>query len=320
MAFTVEDVQDLIRLLAERPEWRAQLRPLIRGDEFDRLPRIVEELAEAQRRTEQRLEELAEAQRRTEQRVEELAKAQRRTEQRVEELAEAQRRTEERLEELGRRVDELAEAQRRTEQRLEELGRRVDELAEAQRRTEQRVDELAARLGELAARVDQLAARVDELVQAVGVMRVDINRAHQRLDAELGYLYEMRFERKAPSLFGKWLRKPRVVTLSDLDLVDEAEDAGKLDERELVELRALDLIIEGRDRSDPAQRPLLLAVEISRTIDADDVSRALTRAKALEKAGYRARAAVGGRAIDERARVLAEAAGVLVRVADDLAA
>jgi outer membrane murein-binding lipoprotein Lpp len=306
VAFTVEDVQDLIRLLAERPEWRAQLRPLILGDEFDRLPRIVEELAEAQRRTEQRLEELAEAQRRTEQRLEELGR-------RVDELAEAQRRTEQ-------RVEELAEAQRRTEQRLEELGRRVDELAEAQRRTEQRVDELAARLEELTARVDQLAARVDELVQAVGVMRVDINRAHQRLDAELGYLYEMRFERKAPSLFGKWLRKPRVVTLSDLDLVDEAEDAGKLDERELVELRALDLIIEGRDRSDPAQRPLLLAVEISRTIDADDVSRALTRAKALEKAGYRARAAVGGRAIDERARVLAEAAGVLVRVADDLAA
>jgi len=313
VAFTVEDVQDLIRLLAERPEWRAQLRPLILGDEFDRLPRIVAELAEAQRRTEQRLEELgrrvdelAEAQRRTEQRVEELAEAQRRTEQRVEELAEAQRRTEQ-------RVEELAEAQRRTEQR-------VEELAEAQRRTEQRVDELAARLEELTARVDQLTARVDELVQAVGVMRVDINRAHQRLDAELGYLYEMRFERKAPSLFGKWLRKPRVVTLSDLDLVDEAEDAGKLDERELVELRALDLIIEGRDRSDPAQRPLLLAVEISRTIDADDVSRALTRAKALEKAGYRARAAVGGRAIDERARVLAEAAGVLVRVADDLAA
>jgi chromosome segregation ATPase len=271
VAFTVEDVQDLIRLLAERPEWRAQLRPLILGDEFDRLPRIVAELAEAQRRTEQRLEE------------------------------------------LGRRVDELAEAQRRTEQR-------VEELAEAQRRTEQRVDELARRLEELTARVDQLTARVDELVQAVGVMRVDINRAHQRLDAELGYLYEMRFERKAPSLFGKWLRKPRVVTLSDLDLVDEAEDAGKLDERELLELRALDLIIEGRDRSDPAQRPLLLAVEISRTIDADDVSRAVTRAKALEKAGYRARAAVGGRAIDERARVLAEAAGVLVRVADDVAA
>jgi len=299
VAFTVEDVQDLIRLLAERPEWRAQLRPLILGDEFDRLPRIVAELAEAQRRTEQRLEELG-------RRVDELAEAQRRTEQRVEELAEAQRRTEQ-------RVEELAEAQRRTEQR-------VEELAEAQRRTEQRVDELAARLEELTARVDQLTARVDELVQAVGVMRVDINRAHQRLDAELGYLYEMRFERKAPSLFGKWLRKPRVVTLSDLDLVDEAEDAGKLDERELVELRALDLIIEGRDRSDPAQRPLLLAVEISRTIDADDVSRALTRAKALEKAGYRARAAVGGRAIDERARVLAEAAGVLVRVADDLAA
>ncbi|GAB4504023.1 MAG: hypothetical protein Fur0043_10160 [Anaerolineales bacterium] len=44
-------------------------------------------MAEAQRRTEQRVEELAEAQRRTEQRVEELAEAQKRTDQKVDRLA-----------------------------------------------------------------------------------------------------------------------------------------------------------------------------------------------------------------------------------------
>jgi hypothetical protein len=90
----------------------------------------VEELAEAQRRTEQRVEELAEAQRRTEQRVEELAEAQRRTEQRVEELAEAQRRNEEQLAsfraETDARFRELAEEIRR-------LSRTVDRLAEWQR-------------------------------------------------------------------------------------------------------------------------------------------------------------------------------------------
>ena len=59
-----------------------------------RLEAIIVELAEAQKRTEQRVEELAEAQKRTEQRVEELAEAQKRTEQRVEELTEAQKRTE----------------------------------------------------------------------------------------------------------------------------------------------------------------------------------------------------------------------------------
>lgn len=93
MAFQVDDLRDLIELLAEKPEWRAQLRPLILGDEFDRLPRIVEELAEAQRRTEARVEELAH-------RVEELAG-------RVEELAEAQQRTEARLQEMGEKIDAL---------------------------------------------------------------------------------------------------------------------------------------------------------------------------------------------------------------------
>jgi len=69
----------------------------VRRQDFDALTAVVQELAQAQKRTEQRLDrleavvqELAEAQKRTEQRIEELAEAQKRTEQRVEELAEAQ--------------------------------------------------------------------------------------------------------------------------------------------------------------------------------------------------------------------------------------
>ena len=58
MAFSIDDLQDLIALLAEKPEWRAQLRPLILGDELDRLPQVVLELGEAQRRTEARVAEL----------------------------------------------------------------------------------------------------------------------------------------------------------------------------------------------------------------------------------------------------------------------
>jgi hypothetical protein len=109
---------------------------LVKVGDFNELKAIVadlaraqKELAEAQKRTEQRLEELAEAQKKTEQRLEELAEAQKRTEQRLEELAEAQKRTEQRLE-------ELAEAQKRTEQRLEEL-------AEAQKETEKELRTLA---------------------------------------------------------------------------------------------------------------------------------------------------------------------------------
>lgn len=56
-------------------------------ENFNKVWKSIEELAEAQKRTEQRVEELAEAQKRTEQRVEELAEAQRKTEHEIRILA-----------------------------------------------------------------------------------------------------------------------------------------------------------------------------------------------------------------------------------------
>lgn len=91
MPFTVADFHDLARLLYEHPEWRAEVRRLVLTDEILELPALVHRLAEEQHA---------------------LAEAQRRTEQRVEELAEAQRRTEERVGRLEMAMAELAEAQR----------------------------------------------------------------------------------------------------------------------------------------------------------------------------------------------------------------
>ncbi|MBP8179003.1 MAG: hypothetical protein KAY16_06660, partial [Spirochaetes bacterium] len=83
---------EIINLIEER------LKELyVTRSDFRALQRVMKELAEAQKRTEQRVEELTEAQKRTEQRVEELTEAQKRTEQRVEELTEAQKRTEQRV-------------------------------------------------------------------------------------------------------------------------------------------------------------------------------------------------------------------------------
>ncbi|GAB6182456.1 chordopoxvirus fusion protein [Thermodesulfovibrio hydrogeniphilus] len=79
------------------------------------------------------LNELAEAQKKSEERLTRLEKV-------VEELAEAQKKSEERLTRLEKTVEELAEAQNRAEQRLGRLEQVVEELAEAQKKTE---DELA---------------------------------------------------------------------------------------------------------------------------------------------------------------------------------
>jgi len=107
VSFSFADFPDLLLLLEEHPEWRAELRRHVLTDELLELPALVRQLAEAQARTEERLagltarvEALVEAQARTEQRLVALAEAQARTEQRLVALAEAQTGTERRLAEL----------------------------------------------------------------------------------------------------------------------------------------------------------------------------------------------------------------------------
>ena len=181
-------------------------------DDFNRLVAVVGELAEAQKRTEQRLEELAEAQKRTEQRVEELAEAQKRTEQRLEELAQAQKKTEERLDRLSQRLEELAEAQKKTEERLNSLSQRVEELAEAQKRTEQRLDVLTEK-------VEFLHERIEDLSDSVGYSIE--NRAYQALPSLLekhgiivqGDLIRRYIGEHQINVFGKARRENQDVTI-----------------------------------------------------------------------------------------------------------
>ena len=95
---------------------------LARARDLRELKRVVQELAEAQKRTEVRVEGLAA-------RVEELAEAQKRTEQRVEELAEAQKRTEQRLEGLAQAQEAMAQALASLARAQEESQRQIQELA-----------------------------------------------------------------------------------------------------------------------------------------------------------------------------------------------
>ncbi len=281
MAFLVQDYHDLVQLLAEHPEWRAELRRLLLSDELLTLPETVRELAEAQRRTEVRVEQLAEAQRRTEARVEELAEAQRRTEVRVEQLAEAQRRTE-------ARVDELAADVRQLTGNVQELTASVRELAEAQRRTEVRVEELAATVRELAE-----AQR----------------RMTERLGHVIGDLLELRYREHAAGYFGRWLRHARAV---DPETLEDTLEAA-LPHEDVLDVLRLDLLISGRWRALPEAPDVWLAVEVASVLDEADVARAWRRASLLRRAGYQAVPLVAGEQItaDAQASARAQTVGVV---------
>jgi len=188
VAFTVNDLRDLLRLLREQPDWLSEVRRVVLAEELLALPR---ELAEVQRRTDERFAELAEAIKQLTLRFEE---AQRRNDERFAELAEAIRQLTLRFEEAQRRNDE-----------------RFAELAEFQRRTDER-------FAELAEAIRQLTLRFEEAQQRNDNQFADIR----------GKLLEIEYRNKIGAIFGGRLRKPRVVDAGDVwdmlrDQLGEAE-------------------------------------------------------------------------------------------------
>src|SRR5581483_7289890 len=120
MAMQMASFDDLLRLLDEHPEWRAELRRRVLDDEFLELPALTRSLAAAQQRTEEQLAALTA-------RVDALAAAQQRTEEQLAALTAAQQRTEERLAEVAAAQVDLKTAVERLEYRQmttqQELGR-----------------------------------------------------------------------------------------------------------------------------------------------------------------------------------------------------
>jgi hypothetical protein len=109
MAFTVRDYHDLVRLLAEHPEWQLELRRLLMSEDLQALPGIVRDLAEAQRRAEERLSGVEERLSGVEERLSGVEERLSRLEEAVVALAEAQQRTERALQRLSRQVGGLSE-------------------------------------------------------------------------------------------------------------------------------------------------------------------------------------------------------------------
>jgi predicted nuclease with TOPRIM domain len=55
VSFTIDDFHDLIRILEQQPEWRAELRRVLLSEELLALPGLMRQLIEVQQRAEERL-------------------------------------------------------------------------------------------------------------------------------------------------------------------------------------------------------------------------------------------------------------------------
>jgi hypothetical protein len=174
------------------------------------------------------------------------------------------------------------------------------------------LDRLAGEVQNLAVEMKGLTAQNTELAESVKALGVNVAEY-------VGPTYELLFRQKGPSLFGEWVRRPRLVELDEVPGVEQLEISGGFTAQELRRLRALDMVIGGVERVPHSTAPLFLAVEVSRTIDLEDVDRAIERAGLLARGGAQTRAAVAGKIITSRALRRAEETATLVRLLDDVA-
>ena len=181
----------------------------------------------------------------------------------------------------------------------------------------ERVDHFALGMDRLAERMDELTKRVDQLTQSVGDLSVTVanNLARtDKIDGRMGniegQLLESLFDHNIPNWVRRFVRKPTRVYSDDLAQVEQAVASGTLTEGDADNLAALDALVRGIDRADGEET--YLAVELSFTVNAEDVERADNRATLLKRAGLRARPFVGGYRISPAAEGMLDERGVLV--------
>jgi len=271
MAFTVEDFQDLVRLLAQHPEWRSELRRLLLSEELltvpERLARVERLLAELVQRDEERSRQLAG-----------LIEAVRENTRQIAELRET-------VAEHSRQIAELRET-------VAEHSRQIAELRETVRENTRQIAEQTRQIEGLRETVLLLAQRLDTVAG--------------RTDMALGELLELRAERRLSSWLGRFLRGLRVRPPGEW----EREFRPLLSPGAFDRLLDADLLARGRLTLD-GQREVWLAIEVSRVIDAEDVARAQEWAQLLREVGLVAVPVVLGAALTGEAREAVERERVL---------
>ena len=165
---------------------------------------------------------------------------------------------------------------------IAELTRQVTRLTEAQARTEEWQAQIEGRQARTEARLDSLTGVVKRLNDDVGTLKGKGLETHYRLHGS--------------PFFGSLLRRPHVLSSEELsDILDPSMDQGSLSSDEALEVRRADLVVRGTLRED--RKPVYLVVEVSWTVDLEDVERAARRGEYLEKTGLSVLPVVAGETV-----------------------
>jgi hypothetical protein len=210
----------------------------------------------------------------------------------------------------------FARFQARVEERFTQVDQEIANVRAEMRAGFARVNEefanVRAEMREGFARVDARFVQVDTEIASVraemreGFARVDeqfaeVRAEQQRQAAEQrrqandiaklkGFVLELIFDRRAPSVFGRYWRRVRVVSAPEI--CELAESVQPLTPEEEALLYRADAYVMGVRKSDG--REIIGVVEVSWMVDIGDVERAQRRAEVLMQRGLLAVPVVAG--------------------------
>jgi hypothetical protein len=163
-------------------------------------------------------------------------------------------------------------------------------------------DELLA----LPGKFERLEGKFERLEEEFKVVKQDV--------AELkGDNFERKVRERAPSYFGRLIRKCKVLSIEELaHLLDDAVERKIITEEEREDALHTDVVAIGVLKEDSGQR-VTLVTEVSMKADRQDVERAYSRAKIIGKVlNLPAISVVIGKEYTERAKEKAEEMGVIL--------
>jgi chromosome segregation ATPase len=307
MAFRT--VEDIVKALREHPEWLEEVRRLILTEELLQLPVQFAQLSALVQQLATQVQRLVEQGERHEREIRALRKEFQ--EHRQEFLQHREEFLQHREEFLQHREEFL---QLRAE--VEQLRKEFQEHRSfcSQEFLQHREEFLQHReeFLQLRAEVEQLRKEFYEHRQEFEAFRQETNLRLYRLERDVAELKgsdrERYYRERASAIFGRFLRRVRLVDFSEL--YEELDNREPLSDEELLEISQLDAVVEGRRKRDAT--PVLLAIEASWSLYPDDVERAFTRARIIAKRGFTVYPVVAGKYADEGVIEAANQAGVLV--------
>ncbi len=160
---------DLLRILQEHPEWRAQLQGVLLSQRLLELPDRFDAFVERDYAATRVL-------------LEQTSRHLEATSARLDRIAEQLAVLTERLTQLTQRVDDLTQRMERVEAQIEALTQRVNDLTVRMERVEAQIEALTQRMERVEAQIEALTQRVNDLTVRMERVEAQIEALTQRME------------------------------------------------------------------------------------------------------------------------------------------